>query len=230
MRREDAQEHYSDYITGSLDKAKTVALENHLKSDPQSREEVEALRSVWETLDRAPMVETPAFFHENLMRRIEMEEEKAAEALTLRKKGWSWKSLLQPKSLAAFGAAAVLVLSFTQARHTSGASLNPLEPIIRLFKSDADATSMATKSAKWQVNSLGKGELHIHLYGSTGAGSRYVVKSDGATIAEAALQSPKGDSEIVLPMPEPPKPGSLTINVTNAHGDAVLADKLTVNP
>ncbi|MBC7528287.1 MAG: hypothetical protein H7308_12135 [Chthonomonadaceae bacterium] len=149
MQREDARELFSDYITGELDRAKTVALENHLTATPESREEVEALRRVWETLDKAPTVEPPAFFHENLMRRIEMEDEKAQEAGAKQKAaGWNWKSLLRPRSLALGLTACVLTLSVVEVRQSNGASLNPIEPIIRLFRPAPVVDALPTPEKK----------------------------------------------------------------------------------
>ena len=144
MQRDDARELFSDYITGDLDRAKTVALENHLNATPESREELEALRQVWETLEKAPMIDPPAYFHENLMRRIEMEAEKATEAETQQRKSWDWKGLFRPRSLALAATACVLVLSFAEVRQSNGASMNPLEPIFRLFRSNTLQTPPPT--------------------------------------------------------------------------------------
>ncbi len=208
MQREDARELFSDYITGELDRAKTVALENHLNATPESRDEVEALRRVWETLDQAPVVEPPAFFHDNLMRRLEMEAEKAVEAETNRKAaGWNWKQLFRPKALALTATLGVLVLSVTQVRQTNGASLNPIEPILKLFRS---ASAQGVTGAALVSRSGGQ-VLSLQLAQSPAHAFTYTVKAGDQVFSTGTAGV---SSSTVLEVPLTSVPDTKTVEVT----------------
>lgn len=133
MQRDSMENLYSDYITDELDAAMQLSVENHLKASPDAQNTVDALRRTMAALDEMPSVEPPAWFHDNLMRRLEMEMENQAAAQAAQKsKGWNWKALFAPKALAR--GLMVLVVLLTLAAGAQMAGLNIFEPIIAPFR------------------------------------------------------------------------------------------------
>ena len=63
MKCEHAQEFLSEYVTGEMDRALAVSLENHLMVCAPCSETVEGLRRLWHTLDDMPVIEPPPSFH-----------------------------------------------------------------------------------------------------------------------------------------------------------------------
>jgi hypothetical protein len=124
MQRDSMENLYSDYITGDLDAAMQLSVENHLKASPDAQANVDALRRTMTQLDDMPTVEPPAWFHDNLMRRLEMEMENQAAAQ--KSKGWNWKQLFAPKALARGLAVIVVLLTLTAGAQMAG--LNILAP------------------------------------------------------------------------------------------------------
>ena len=57
MQCDHAQEFVSEYVTGEMDQALAVTLENHLSACAACAGTVEGLRRLWTTLDQLPVVE-----------------------------------------------------------------------------------------------------------------------------------------------------------------------------
>lgn len=166
MQCNKAQELFSDHIAGHLDPALNLTLENHLRSCEMCRAESVGLRRVWSALEALPSVEPPAFFHENLMHRIGVEQEKVAEAARRQRSAWNWRALFQPRS-PVFAAALLMALALIGMGelHVQHASLDPLGAIWRLARpgNNLHATDLAlqTARAEWHPNGQGGGTLTI---------------------------------------------------------------------
>src|SRR5258707_8445859 len=107
MKCETAQELFSDYCEGALQRAMTLTLENHLVECSQCRSEVEGLKIVWATLDAAEVIEPPANFRETVWAKIDAHEKQAAISRPSRV-GFSLKSLFTKRAFAWAGAALVI--------------------------------------------------------------------------------------------------------------------------
>src|SRR5258708_5911317 len=107
MKCETAQELFSDYCEGALQRAMTLTLENHLGECSLCRSEVEGLKIVWATLDAAEVIDPPANFRETVWAKIAAHEEQAASSRPARM-GFKLQSLFTKRSLAWAGAALVV--------------------------------------------------------------------------------------------------------------------------
>lgn len=128
-----AQELFSEYIAQSLDSALTVTLENHLATCAACREEAEGLRLVWDEMDRLPLQEPPAFFHENIMSRIDAAQAEAEAAVAQKRAMWDWRALFRPRSLAFGAMALILMLACVEAVQTERAEIGPIGYLVRLL-------------------------------------------------------------------------------------------------
>ena len=164
MNCKNATELLSDYVSGQMDRALTVSLENHLATCDNCRKEADGLRWAWSLLDQTPVVDTPPFFHENLMSRIAAETEQA-EAEAARKRAlWDWKAWFRPRTMAYATACAVMLLATMGGLHAVHASFDPIGPILRLFVRPASPTlELQTNYYDWAPNAQGQGTLDIHL-------------------------------------------------------------------
>ncbi len=174
MQCKQAQELFSDHVAGHLDRALSVSLDNHIGSCAGCRAEVLGLRRVWTSLEALPSVEPPAFFHDNLMHRIGMEQDKVVEAAQRQRAGWNWRALFLPRS-PVFAGAAVLVLALLGmgGLHIQHASLDPLGALWRLVSPashmNAAPPALQTARAQWHPNGLGGGTLTVYAQALPGA-------------------------------------------------------------
>ncbi len=217
MQCQKAQELFSDYIAGQTDRALAVSLENHLAACATCREEVAGLRRVWSSLDALPPVEAPPFFHENLMHRILLEQDKAAEA-----RRWDWKALFRPRSPAfALAGLCVVALLGMGGLHTQHAALDPLGSLLSALHPDSRTAggppALQTARAEWKPNGQGGGTLSVHLQAQ--AGVPVVVKSlqyeQNGQKREAAQNdvSVPADHETVLSVPLDAHPASANMTL-----------------
>ncbi|HXG24144.1 MAG TPA: zf-HC2 domain-containing protein, partial [Chthonomonadales bacterium] len=105
MLCERAEELYSDYIDGTIQKSLVVPLESHLKECANCRTQVEELRRVWKVLDVAPVVEPPADFRKEVWRRID-----AAAQVRQPRPRLHWRALFTRPVLGWAAAALLLVV------------------------------------------------------------------------------------------------------------------------
>ena len=193
MQCSQAQELFSDHLAGQLDSALNVSLENHERSCEKCRAELAGLRRVWSALDALPSVEPPSFFHENLMHRISIEQAKVEEAAQLRRSGWNWRALFQPRSPVFAGGMLLLVaLLGMGGLHVQHASLDPLGAVWRLLSSRNNASGTApalqTARAEWHPNGQGGGTLTI-----------YAQAQSGVPVSISALNYRTGSQKHVAP-------------------------------
>ena len=224
MQCEHAQELFSDYLTGEMDRALAVSMENHLAACAVCREEVAGLRRIWTALDEMPVVEPPPLFHENLMRRLEPERTPAVAVAKPRQRAWDWRELFRPRQLAIAATVLIFLLAGAEVYQAQRAELGPIDWILqRLHVSHAPRvnTTFQAGSAQWQSGMAG-GTLVIRLRTPENAdtnGLTYKVNVDGnATTLHAAERS---DQEVLLTLPlsAPPTARSITVIIPAANGD-----------
>jgi hypothetical protein len=109
MKCDKAQELFSDYCEGSLQRAMTVTLESHLGECAKCSRELTGLKHVWSTLDAAPLIEPPVSFRETVWAKIEEAERQAARPRRVGA-GFSLRALFTKRNLAWAGAALILLV------------------------------------------------------------------------------------------------------------------------
>jgi hypothetical protein len=110
MRHEQFLENLSAYVEGSLDPAKTAAMDHYVRSSADAYREVAALRDLYEALDSPMMeVEPPPTFHADVMRRIRVQQREVSRGF-VGSLTWAW-------SAAAGAAAALLVWVVVSGTH-----------------------------------------------------------------------------------------------------------------
>ena len=224
MQCEHAQELFSDYLTGEMDRALAVSMENHLAACAVCREEVAGLRRVWAALGEMPVADPPPLFHEELMRRLEAERAPADVVAMPRQKTWDWRALFRPRQLAIAATVLIFLLAGAEVYKAQRAELGPIGWILQsLHVSHAPRanTAFQAESAQWHPGPAG-GTLVIRLRAPENAdtnGLTYKVNVDGnATTLHAAERS---DQEVLLTLPlsAPPTARSLTVTIPAANGD-----------
>lgn len=133
MRCERAQELFSDYCDTTLQPALLVPLESHLEDCADCRAQLAALKQVWQTLDRAPVVAPPAHFRALVWERIDAAERARQQAARPRF-SFDWRILFTRPALA-WGAALLLVIVLAgvvvPGRYTAARMLFPWNLIYR---------------------------------------------------------------------------------------------------
>ena len=238
MQCTQARELFSDHVAGQLDAPLSMSMENHIRTCEVCHAEVAGLRRVWASLEALPVVEPPAFFHENLMHRIGTEQDKIAEAA--QRSGWNWRSLFLPRSPVFAGAAmAVLALFGMGSLHSQHASLDPIGAIWRLVSpakpSSASAPSLQSARAQWRPNGQGGGTLTISAQAQAGAaisiralnyriGSHKLVAEQN----DVAL-SAEHETTIVVSLEQ--RPGSdITLTLGTADGEKATVPVTLMEP
>src|ERR1041385_3726472 len=236
MNCKNATELLSDYVSGQLDRALTVSLENHLASCENCRKEAEGLRWAWSLLDQAPTVEPPAFFHENLMSRIAAETEQAEAVVAQKRALWDWRAWFQPRQLAYASAFVVLLLVLMGGLHAFHASFDPIGPLLKLLSGrEAPVLDLQKAYYDWVPNAQGSGAVEIHLQAKPKAdGSlntlHYHLLLPGTMNGkpddlDATVTSDK-ESLIRVPLNAPPTGEAFSIKVNmpdNDHEDKTLS-------
>lgn len=177
MLCERAEELYSDYIDGTIQKSLLVPLESHLKECPNCRAQVEELRQVWKMLDVAPVVEPPAGFREEVWRRIDT----AAQVRQPRPR-LSWRALFTRPVLGWAAAALLLVVLagvVVPGKYKSAWMLWPSS----LFPSREKATWNITAGQPQIVKINGQPHLQLPLTSQMGEPVDVVVEPVGEAVA-----------------------------------------------
>lgn len=165
MKRDSAKELYSDYLTGDLDDALKVSVENHLAEDTDSRTEVDAMRRVWTQLDAMPRVDTPAYFHENIMSRLDAELARETEQSAARTAVWDWRTLFRPRQLAVAATLLIVLLGSVEAIQSQHAALGPLGTIYRWLRPATTVMPAITPRLEWKQNTTTGGTLVVGVRG-----------------------------------------------------------------
>jgi hypothetical protein len=167
MQCQHACELLSDYVSGDLDRALMVSLENHLAGCAGCREQVDGLKRAWGALDRIQEVDPPPFFHENIMARMHAERAAAEEASLRTRAMWDWRLLFRPRALAVAAAVLIVLLAGAHVRQPAvGARFfDPLGWVLALFHPAAapPAVGLQSGQAEWLPDPRGGGTLVVHL-------------------------------------------------------------------
>ena len=239
MQCKQAQELFSDHLAGQLDPALSVSLENHARTCEECRSEIAGMRRVWSALDAMPSVEPPSFFHENLMHRIQIEQEKAVEAAQRQRGGWSWRSLFLPRSPVFAGATlALLAVLGMGGMHVQHASLDPLGALWRLRPGRTSAMTTAalqTARAEWHPNGQGGGMLTLYVQAEAGSNVsiralNYRAGVRTRTVAENDTPiSPDHETTLSIPLESRPT-SDLTLTLSVPGGGTAAAPVTLMEP
>jgi hypothetical protein len=111
MKQETARDLLIPYLDGELDPQTRKLLESHLAGDPALQTELEQLRTLFDTIERAPAIEPDAGMRQRFAGLLEEEQERApAAASSLRRDGFQ---LLSFPTILGIAAAAVFLLAGT---------------------------------------------------------------------------------------------------------------------
>jgi len=231
MQCNHAQEFFSEYVTGDMDRALVIPLENHLASCSECRETVDGLRSVWATLDAMPLVEPPSNLHANLMQRIATEQTIQERDLILPRRKFAWRGMFQARNLA-YAAAALVLLVGVEWIQVQRAALGPLGWISTT--TPRPTPLLETSRVQWMPDGQGGGTLsirlqaHAHPDGSENR-LRYqlqLVRKDGQgdpalrQAVRTGVITSQQPTIVSLPLSITPNDGVNTLSVilTNAEG------------
>lgn len=191
MQCQYAQNLFSDYVTGDLDRALAVTLDHHVSDCAACREELAGLRHLWTSLDAMPVVDPPVGLHATLMDRLNAELH-PVEIMPTAPRGvvWDLRSLFRPRTLAV--AATLLVCLLGGAKLTQNASLGPLSWVHPFSMS---RLILQKPHAQWVADTSGtSGSLQIQLIArSTEAGNTGILK---ATVTLKRHQPGRADMEV----------------------------------
>ena len=234
MHCQDAQELYSDYVEGKLDRALNVSFENHLSDCATCRTEVGQFRSLWEGLEELPLVEPPAFFHENVMSRISQEQAKAEEASARKRIFWDWSALLRPRSLSMGLAALVLMLVGVEVVQTQRASLGPVGWVVSLVRPVSTNPVLDIQSAKWEADAQGGGTLTVELrakaHTNGQSGTDNVKLLQGTTILYSGAVSSTESAIIRVNLPKAPSADELSLSISEPDSENAKSVPLSITP
>jgi hypothetical protein len=240
MQCQHARELFSDYVAEAIDSALAISLENHLTSCAACHEEVEGLRRVWAVLEQAPLVEAPAFFHENVMSRIDAARAEAEDAAARKRALWDWRALFRPRTLAFGAAAAILLLACVEVvQQARPAALGPLGvitgwlqhvPTVKLRVTDSTWTPQAT-------GPVGSGTLTVRLHAegvsAAGGNLNYRAQLEGVRNSLAVgMLTADGDTSLKFSLSETPASDGLhlSIQLMAPDGRAVESNSQLVLP
>lgn len=236
MQCQQAQELFSDHLAGQLDPALNVSLENHERSCAKCRAELAGMRRVWSELDALPSVEPPAFFHDNLMHRIRIEQDKLDEAAQRKRFSWNWRALFQPRSPVFAVGLLLLALLGMGGLHAQRASLDPIGAILRLLNPATKAPNalpaLQSARAEWHPNGQGGGTLTVYVQAQTGVDVS--VNALNYSVAGRKRVVPQNDQalpaahETTLSIPLDARPSSDITLTLSASGDTKATVPVTL--
>jgi len=238
MKCEDAKELFSEFVSGDIEAALAVSLENHLSGCTDCSQCVGELRAVWSSLDQLEIVEPPQFFHENMMSRINAAIDSAEEAEARRRAAWDWRSLFKPRTLAYAASVLVVLLAGMGGLHYNKASLDPLGSLIRLFKpAPGHILELTSSHAEWAPNSQGTGSLIVYLKAQGTADNKVnklkcTINLPSGTIppgtkAEMVISS-ESVNTIAIPMRSKPSASEVFVTLRSVDGDGDSSASKTV--
>jgi len=164
MKCEEAGELFSEYISGDIEAALAIPLENHLSGCSNCRLAVEGVRAVWSSLDEMEIVEPPLYFHENLMSRIYAAENLREEAEAARRGTFDLRRIFAPRTLAYAASLLVVLLAGMGGLHFSRAALDPIGSLLRMLRPlPTHVIELSSSRAEWSPNGQGTGELIVYL-------------------------------------------------------------------
>ncbi len=164
MKCLEAGDLFSDYISGDIETALAVTLDNHFAVCSDCREAVTGMKSIWSSLDEMALVEPPLYFHENLMSRINAAENAREEAAASGKSTFDWRKMFAPRSFAYAASVLALIMAGMGGLHYSKAALDPIGSILHVLKpAPVHVVELSTSRAEWAPNGQGTGTLIVYL-------------------------------------------------------------------
>jgi len=135
MNCERAQESFSDYVDGSLDRRSTLAIEAHLAACRHCMSDVDGLRQTWADLGAVPVTPPPPGLAEQTIAAIRREQNRAHDAAVSRPSLMGWLRSLTPASAAfATGLATLIVAGAFLAPRFIGTTFGEKPPEIFPFR------------------------------------------------------------------------------------------------
>ena len=233
MQCSHATELFSEFIAGETDKATNVTIEAHLQTCADCTQILSQLRGVWSTLDTLEEVDTPMYFHENIMSRLDVEMLSAEEKVQRKSVAWNWKMLFQPRTFATAAALLVLILAGVEGVQSSRAELGPFSWMVSLFKPELEIRpNLATRKATFAPNDEGGVTVTIHLKAMTvkeDVPVRYTYTlhvKDHPEIAPEGVVTNADEETVILKLPSAPVKGALSISVKPIKGNGSGIDML----
>ncbi len=169
MNCDQAHELFSDYITGDLEPALRVKVENHLVESEGCRSALEDVRRLWTELDLLPAVEPPPGLHNDLMARVSAEliEAPAPEP---KRSVLDLRTLFRARSFALAATLLICALAGIEVVQTQRAALGPIGALVHMMHPSAVSQSaLQSASAQWMPKSGAAGVLVVHLRTSPSA-------------------------------------------------------------
>src|SRR5689334_7077850 len=131
MHCERAQESFSDYIEGSLDRRSTLAMEAHLAACRHCMSDVDGLRQTWVDLSAVPVTPPPPGLAEQTIAAIRREHDRARDVTVSRPSMMDWlRSLTPARAAFATGLATLIVAGAFIAPQFLGTTLGLNPPTI----------------------------------------------------------------------------------------------------
>ena len=238
MQCSHATELFSEFIAGTTDRATNVTLESHLQSCADCTQTLEQLREVWATLVSLEEVETPMYFHENIMSRLDAEMQTVEEKQQRKSLAWNWKMLFQARAIATAVAVLVVSLAAIEGIQSTRAELGPIGWLISIFRPTAEVRpSLSISKASFVPNDEGGVTVTVHIKATTlkeDVPVRYTytihVKGQPGLAPEGIVTNT--DEEIVsLKLPAAPVKGDLSIEIKPSKGNGRGIDlSIPTNP
>lgn len=225
----DTRELLSDYVSGDVDAALTVSIDNHLERCSECRGELAGLRAVWSALGSMERVEPGPFFRENLLTRMERDPDGILNPSRRSSRWWTLGQLLQARSLAFAAAALVLVMAGAEVVQTQRAELGPISWLVHQLM-PSQPTAAHGNSAEWTTGPKG-GILIVRLYNLArldGAGHpvTYHVSVDGRADGPAVRVTSSGwSTRALLPLATPPAGKSVQVHIVPTDGSIGISEQ-----
>ena len=240
MQCEHAQEFLSEYVTGDMDQALAVTLENHLRACEPCAEAVESLRRVWSTLDELPTIEPPATFHASLMERISADIERQERAAKAPVRLPVWRAFVQPRSFA-YAAAAVALILGAELVQVQRAALGPVGTILNIVR---PAPVLQMHKVEWMPNDHNGGTLTVRIQAhaqANGAALRQharieVRHADGTPLQEPGPALKEGEvssdqpASFAIPLTFTPRQNADVVDVTLSSNDGIGEPRTVILP
>lgn len=224
MRCEKAQDLFSDYCEGNVQRALLVPLEDHLIHCTSCRGQVDELYDTWSMLDSAIVVEPPANFHASVWQRIDEHEQEMA------RRGSRWFDMFRikvvPRPALAWAASLMIVLALAGVS-VPGRHIAARLGIIDFPFSQQTSAAIEITAPSFEGNSTVHFTLTNHLVETIQGTS--TVLCNGVTINKPFTLAPDGKADISLSSQQFTATSSARIKVTWQYGSETYSRELRFN-
>lgn len=173
MKCEGARELFSEYLEGSLEQALSTVLRGHMDACSSCKEDYDAFRLAWGTLDSLPDIAPPVDFRHNIVMgiaRAQHEQILASRQRSLSARVGAFVSRLVPARAAAVAgvaiAVALVVLRVPDHVKVSGPPLGTgMDYSVQFGQEDppTDTELAAGPKLEWQSRKLGRNSLWVSV-------------------------------------------------------------------